>query len=179
MSITVCQVLALRSSRNVGIRVPLATIERAVAYVRRSQVPRGRDAGLYWYKIAGPGAYQKSREYAVNAAALTSLYSAGVRDPELHDTALRFLGDQYPWIAQQYGDHYYFWYGNYYASQAFFQAGGADFERYWGRISSDLLLMQRDDGSWHNRVGPGDAFSTAVACVILLIPKQYLPIFQR
>ncbi len=34
-------------------------------------------------------------------------------------------------------------------------------------------------GRWVNNVGPGDAFSTAVACMILQIPRQYLPIFQR
>jgi hypothetical protein len=30
-----------------------------------------------------------------------------------------------------------------------------------------------------NDVGPGDAFSTSVACIILSLPHQYLPIFQR
>jgi hypothetical protein len=44
-----------------------------------------------------------------------------------------------------------------------------------------LLDDQEKDGRWLNprREGPGDAFGTAVACIILQIPNQYLPIFQR
>ncbi|HET6162303.1 MAG TPA: prenyltransferase, partial [Planctomycetota bacterium] len=34
LSVTVCQVQALRAARNIGIRVPVQTIDRAVAYVQ-------------------------------------------------------------------------------------------------------------------------------------------------
>jgi hypothetical protein len=45
MSITVCQIMALRAARNVGVRVPKATIDRAFDYVDRSaeKDPRSRD----------------------------------------------------------------------------------------------------------------------------------------
>jgi hypothetical protein len=46
-------------------------------------------------------------------------------------------------------------------------------------VKRQLLDMQRPDGSWPCRVGPGDEFATAVATLILQIPFQYLPIFQR
>ena len=62
---------------------------------------------------------------------------------------------------------------------AFFHFGGHRFLNWYDRVQEDLLAIQRADGSWRNRVGPGDAFSTAVACILLQIPKQYLPIFQR
>jgi hypothetical protein len=39
--------------------------------------------------------------------------------------------------------------------------------------------MQQGDGRWCCEVGPGDEFSTAVACLLLQLPRQYLPIFQR
>ena len=39
--------------------------------------------------------------------------------------------------------------------------------------------MQNEDGSWPNRTGPGPAFGTAMAVLILEIPYRYLPIFQR
>jgi hypothetical protein len=42
-----------------------------------------------------------------------------------------------------------------------------------------LDLQNRGDGSWQCHTGPGDAFGTAVATLILQIPLQYLPIFQR
>ena len=41
MSIVVCQAMALRAARNIGIRVPRSTIDRAVEYVERARVPGG------------------------------------------------------------------------------------------------------------------------------------------
>jgi hypothetical protein len=179
LSVTVCQVQALRAARNIGIRVPVQTIDRAVAYVQRSRTTRGRDKGLYYYKIVGRGAYEKNTEYAINAAAVTALNSAGIYDPEQVDTALDFLLREYGGVADYWHDHFYYWYGNYYACQAFFQTGGERFQRYYATLARDLLAMQRADGRWVDRVGPGDEFSTAIACMLLQLPKQYLPIFQR
>lgn len=179
LSVTVCQVQALRAARNIGIRVPLSTIDRAVAYVKRSRVANGRNRGLFYYKIEGRGAYTKPREYAINAAALTALAAAGVFDEDLTDPALEFLVREYGEIADYYGPHFYFWYGNYYAAQALYQSGGDRFRRFYDRLMHDLLQGQLPAGNWRNSVGPGDEFSTAMACILLSMPKQYLPIFQR
>lgn len=192
LSVTVCQLQALRAARNIGIKVPDDTVTRAIAYVKQSQVrgpqrPRfGRrssmaasSGGQFYYKIQGRGAYQKSDEYAINAAALTALASAGIYDKELHEPTLDFLERAYGSTADYYGSHFFFWYGNYYACQAFFQTGGTRFERFYDRLRRDLLESQRPDGSWSNEVGPGDEFATAVACLLLSLPQQYLPIFQR
>ena len=176
LSVTVCQLQALRAARNIGIQIPSDTIERAVNYVVRSRKPTGRDQGLYYYKLEGRSARRKLHDYSINAAALTALLSAGVYDEELHTPALSFLAEEYPYLR---GDHFYYWYGNYYAAQAFFHYGGERFLSWYDRVQRDLLNMQTADGSWRNRVGPGDEFSTAVACILLQIPKQYLPIFQR
>lgn len=180
LSVTVCQLQALRAARNIGIKVPDDTIRRALDYVKHSQVRgRRRGGGQFFYKIHGRGAYDKPDEYAINAAALTALASAGVYDPELHQPTLDFLEREYGDVADYRSRHYFFWYGNYYACQAFFQTGGSRFTRYYERLAGDLLAMQRPDGSWANDVGPGDEFATAVACLLLLLPQQYLPIFQR
>lgn len=179
LSVTVCQVQALRAARNIGIRVPSSTIERAMDYVLRSRVPSGRNQGLFYYKIHGRGAYEKPSDFAINAAALTALSSAGIHDERLCEPVLRFLLDDYDSLADWAGDHYFFWYGNYYAAQAFYQAGGPACRRYFAALLRDLLRWQGQDGSWANRVGPGDEWSTAIACILLQMPKQYLPIFQR
>ncbi len=185
LSVTVCQVQALRAARNIGIRIPNSTIERAVRYVKNSRVPAGSNKGLYYYKIHGRAARTKPTEYAINAAAVTSLVSAGVYDKDLLAPAVDFLAEECPEITYEWSHHFYFWYGNYYAAQAFFHCDGVVvkgcFERYYRQISDHLLADQQDDGRWLNPLewGPGDAFGTAVACIILQIPKQYLPIFQR
>jgi len=179
LSVTVCQLQALRAARNIGIHVPKGTVDRAVEYVLASRTPRGRDAGLFYYKIYGTGARRKNTQYAINAAGITALNSAGIYNQDLTGPALRWLDREYGQMVDYASDHYTFWYGNYYACQAFFTAGGDVFETWWRGAAQDLVRLQQADGHWVNRVGPGDEFSTAVACIVLQVPRQYLPIFQR
>jgi hypothetical protein len=179
LSVTVCQMQALRAARNIGIRVPKETIDQALAYVQQSRVEAGRHRGLFYYKIHGRGAYTKPDEYAINAAALTALSSAGIHDDDVRDPVLNFLDREYATLVDYYRTHFYYWYGNYYAAQAFYQHGGAPLRRFFARLSDDLLQSQQPDGRWVNRTGPGDEMGTAVACILLQMPKQYLPIFQR
>lgn len=180
LSVTVCQVQALRAARNIGIRVPPDTIDKAMAYVVASRVGGGRFKGLFYYKIHGArGAYEKPNEYAINAAALTALACAGIQDADLADPVLQFLDREYRTIADYYPTHFYFWYGNYYAAQAFYQSGGPPLRAFFARLAGDLLASQAPDGRWRNTTGPGDEFATAMACILLQMPKQYLPIFQR
>ena len=58
-------------------------------------------------------------------------------------------------------------------------AGGERYQRFSERLRDDLLRMQQSDGRWIDRVGPGDEFATAIACLILELPWLQLPIFQR
>ncbi|MBL8871080.1 MAG: terpene cyclase/mutase family protein, partial [Planctomycetaceae bacterium] len=60
LSVTVCQIMALRAARNAGIYVPNETIDKALDYVRRSQNPDGG----YMYQLSG----SESR-FALTAAA--------------------------------------------------------------------------------------------------------------
>jgi len=179
LSVTVCQLQALRASRNIGIRVPAATIARSMKYVMASRVDSGYEQGLFYYKIYGRGAYQKSRQYSINAAALTALASAGIHDDDLCDPVLSFLEREYDSVSDYYGNHFFYWYGNYYAAQGFYQFGGPRLRAFYARLARDLLRSQARDGRWRNPVGPGDEMGTAMACILLQMPRQYLPIFQR
>jgi len=178
LSVTVCQVQALRAARNVGIRVPKACIDRVIDYVKRSRISHGRSAGAFFYKIYGRSARTKT-SFTVNAAAATCLHSAGVFDRELNGPALNYLEDHYDEVSAYYPGHYFYWYGNYYAVQALQMEGGKRWDRYWAKLSRDLVRRQRLDGSWKNSVGPGDHFSTAMACLILRAPLGYLPVFRH
>ncbi|MFK7742349.1 MAG: hypothetical protein AB8H80_18695, partial [Planctomycetota bacterium] len=97
MSITVCQVLALRSARNVGIHVPLSTIRNAQNYVYRSAV-RTNDRS-YRYRTHGAygdqgGSFRyQNREHTratfpLTAAGITTLYAAGEYDSPIIRDAL-------------------------------------------------------------------------------------------
>ncbi|GAB4140989.1 MAG: terpene cyclase/mutase family protein [Planctomycetota bacterium] len=195
MSITVCQVLALRSARNVGIHVPYTTIKNAQNYVYRSAVPAnerarsfgrrfhgmfpGDDGGVFRYQLRE----QARADFPLTAAGVTTLYAAGEYDSPIIRQAMDYLGDRLEGFNETFGlaarGHYFFYYGHYYAVQAFYVTGGNAWRSYFQRTKDLLISMQRRDGSWENSAGPGDAFATAVATLVLQIPFQYLPIFQR
>ncbi len=189
MSVTVCQVMALRAARNVGIRIPYSVIQNAVGYVRRSAVNRrdlmfrnaglGIDVGGFKYQIShSPGEMPHRASYPLTAAGVTTLLGAGLYNDPLVVKGLRYM-QKYAYTVNTVRDHYFFFYGHYYAAQAHFIVGGKWWRYYFQQVRRFLLLDQRTDGSWANRVGPGPAFGTAVACLVLLVPYQYLPIFQR
>ncbi len=72
--------------------------------------------------------------------------------------------------------HYF--YGHYYAVQAMWHAGGEYWARWYPAIRNALLARQAEDGSWIN-VSVCTEYGTAMAAIILQMPNNYLPIFQR
>lgn len=187
MSVAACQVMALRAARNIGIQVPRETIDRAVKYVRDSAVRDNQS--VYSSPYSEPGMFryqpeQRSRaSEPLTAAGITILHGAGVYADADIEKGMRVLDDRLDEFSRDYGltykGHYYFYYGHYYAVQAYHIVGGDRYKRYFKMIERYLLRMQREDGSWPNNIGPGSIYGTATACLILQIPKEYLPIFQR
>ena len=64
---------------------------------------------------------------------------------------------------------YHYFYGNYYATQATFMAGGDASATYWPAIRGELLKKQQSDGCWNGEAGP---YATAMALIILQVPKS-------
>jgi len=189
MSITVCQVLALRSARNVGISVPISVIKAAEGYVRQSAAPPNYSRGGRGYRYGGymeeGGAFRyqlrrRSRSsFALTAAGVTTLFAAGIYNDAIVQRGLDYLLAGLREFNDFYAGHYFFYYGHYYAMQAFYIAGGDAWTTYFRTIRAQLLDMQEPSGAWPCTTGPGAAFATAVSTLVLQIPYQYLPIFQR
>jgi hypothetical protein len=168
LSVTVCQIMALRAARNAGIAVPKETIERSIAYVKRCQ---NADGGFMYMLPSGESGFPRS------AAGVVALYSAGVYEGKEIDKGLDYLMAALTAEGAVRRESYYF-YGNYYAVQAMWQAGGKRFAKWYPAIRDELLAKQRGDGAWTSSESI-DEYSTAMACIILQIPNNYLPIFQR
>lgn len=167
LSVTICQIMALRAARNNGIKVPRATIDKAIDYVKKSQNP---DGGFSYTLGSRSSAFPRS------AAGVCSLFNCGIYTGEEIDNGLAYLMKFKPVGGErQQRGHYY--YGNYYAAQAMFIAGGDYWRQWWPSISQDLLSKQESKGSWSG--GAGREYATAMACIILQIPNRYLPILQR
>jgi len=169
LSVTICSIMALRAARNNGIRVPKATVDKAVDYVKKSQNP---DGGFSYTLNSRGSAFPRS------AAGVCSLYNCGIyAGPEV-ERGLAYLMKHKPGAGGQGNVGGFYFYGNYYATQAMFIAGGDYWKQWWPAISKDLVGKQSaQDGSWSGEAGR--EYGTAMACIILQIPNRYLPILQR
>jgi hypothetical protein len=183
ISITVCQVQALRAANNVGVTVPVESIEAAIRYVKRSYISQSSNfnhmPGGFWYQVYENYPFRPSRtSFALTGAGVTALYGAGEYDGQEIRGGLRFLFDPRNRASRSdmTGTFDYF-YGHYYAVQAFFQAGEPYWSQWYRSVSQEIVAGQQPDGRWEDLVGPN--YATAMACVILQIPMRYLPIFER
>jgi len=170
ISVTVCQILALRAARNTGIKVPRECIDRAIHYVKQSCQADG--SFVYMLPMRAGGSY------ALLSAGISSLYGAGEYNcPELKRALVRFEEETPRNIGKNGPISHYYFYAHYYAAQAAFHAGGKYWSLYYPAICTELAQTQGGDGSWDSNFG--NAFGTAMACLVLQLPYQYLPIFQR
>jgi prenyltransferase beta subunit len=167
ISVTVCQVMALRAARNAGIFVPHETIDRCISYVKRSQ---NADGGFMYMIAGGQSAFPRS------AAGIVALYSAGIYDGPEIQKGLRYLMESLPRGGVFNRESHYF-YGHYYAVQAMWHAGGDHWKRWYPSIRDELTARQREDGSWMDSIC--QEYGTSMACIVLQMPNNYLPIFQR
>jgi hypothetical protein len=160
ISVTVMQVVALNSAREAGIVVPDATIAKAIGFVLSCR--HAASGGFGYQGPNDPG-------FARTAAGVTSLLLAGRRGSEEVLKGLDYLRTS----AGGKGDSEWFFYGQYYAAQAMYQAGEEAFAVWYPRVRDLLVSLQRKDGSWSEEYG------TPMAILTLSIPTRFLPIHQR
>ncbi len=79
LSVTICQINALRAARNAGIFVPKETVEACIRYVKQSQNP---DGGFRYMLSNGASSFPRS------AAGVVALYSAAVYDTKEVDQGI-------------------------------------------------------------------------------------------
>ena len=129
ISVTICQVMALRAARDAGIYVDPGVMDRAIKYVQQCQNP---DGGFSYMARMGGGT---GSGFGRSAAGVASLYYAGHFQGNDLDRGLKYL-KQYnpgrnhsgnPEMMDMEGQYFY---GNYYSVQAMFLAGG-DYWKDW------------------------------------------------
>ncbi len=177
-SVTVTQVQALRAARNAGIKVKMETITKAIKYINESTNSEGQTR----YSLTGGG----HTSFALTSAGMSVLNFLGTYDnPKIKkglDSIVRNLpgegGGNNPQMGAWGG---WYFYGNYYATLACYQAGSPYWQKWWPSISKELLRTQSPNGCWRNGESQsyGEAFGTGLALQILQIPNRYCPIYQR
>jgi hypothetical protein len=71
----------------------------------------------------------------------------------------------------------HFYYGHYYAALAMWTAGGNYWSEWFPAIRNTLLLRREQNNLWIDHFGT--VYATAMACIILQLPNNYLPIMQK
>ncbi len=159
LSVSGWAVMALRSARLNGARVPDRNIRRAVDYVLRMQ----HDNGGFGYQ--NPGQHRVS----LTGLGILVLELSGYHGADEVARGKRYLNQHYRGIVS--GNHWQF--ATYYGMQAGFQLGGDTWERIGAHVYEHFLPRQRDDGSW------GDLYNTSMVLLSLTVPYRQLPIYQR
>ena len=172
LSVTVSTLQALRAARNTGIAVPMETINRATAYVKRC----ARSSG-FSYQAATDYTMNDTRvSYPLSACGVVALYSAGEYDSREIRSGLAYLSRS----SRLRAGRYHYFYGHYYASQAMYLSelkhqGG--FRDYYTRVRDEILERRDKDGGWTDDVGR--TYATAMAIIVLQMPCELLPLFQK
>jgi hypothetical protein len=170
LSVTVWQVLALRSAENCQLEVSAQSITNAVDYVRRVFVPKD---GGYGYQ---PG---KGPSTSMRCAGVVCMRALGMgeKDPDWKNitSSASFLMKLDP----SQGDKYFF-YQSYYVATASNMMGDDYRNAILPRLQKHLIGLQTPDGSFQNYRGyDGGVYSTAFSVICLAVRYQYLPIYQE
>ncbi len=180
LSVSVWQVMALRSAKNDGLDIASSTIDDAIAYLKRSFTsaldasgqPRDLKNGFsYEPNGAGP-------TFTMTAAGLLAMQVCGQYDSPLVQGAADWLLEHPPKWEERF-----ILYGLYYFAQGMHQRGGEQAEKASKFVSEMLLSRQQANGSWQSssgeEQGAGAVYCTSMAILSLSVKFHYLPIYQR
>ena len=168
-SITVCQTMALRAARNLGLTVDTKAVARAKAYIGRAQ---NSDGG---FRYRQDTIFGQSSAFPRSAAGVCILYSLGNYNSESIRRGFDYLYGNYrfPW------SNMFPYYAHYYCAQAMFQAGGKYWADYFPWVSKALMREQRSNGMWEAGMQENSTQATAMALIVLELPYRFLPIHER
>ncbi len=176
ISVTICQVMALRAARDAGIFVDPAVMDKAIKYVQACQNP---DGGFSYMARMGGGS---GSGFARSAAGVASLYYAGHFEGNDLDRGLKYLKQFTPAKTARAGNveamdnEGNYFYGNYYAVQAMFLAGGDYWANWYPGVRDQLLARQGSAGSWSGEYT--EDYCTSMALIVLQMPNRYLPVYN-
>ncbi|HEX8325596.1 MAG TPA: prenyltransferase/squalene oxidase repeat-containing protein [Tepidisphaeraceae bacterium] len=171
ISVTITQIMALRGARDAGIKVEKEVVDRAIQYVRRCQ---NSDGGFAYRLQQG---YGGESGFARTGAGVASLFYAGISEGKEITNGLNFLRKFVPGKSVRSDNEGSYFYGQYYAVQAMYQAGGRDWATWFPAIRDQLLQRQnKATGLWTGDVN--EEYATAMALLILQMPNRYLPVYS-
>ena len=173
LSVTCCQIYALVAAKNAGSKVPEATLDKAVAYIKRCQHIASGGFCYQRPEIGKPGPIR-------TAVAVASLQRAGLSGDEMVVArGLAYLNSHWNLaevLSGPDGQVHYF-YGVYFGAHALWHAGGRYRSEGYTAIRDELLIApagnRRPEGYWHDTTFCPH-YGTAMALIVLQIPSGLL-----
>jgi hypothetical protein len=179
LSLSVWQLMVLRSARNAGLGVPKEAIDLAVTYLKRTyssvsgrRTSGGTEVGGFSYQVG------QAPDFAMTGAGMLAMVLSGNYEAPEVTAAANYLLANPPTPSNRW-----YYYGIYYYAQAMFQRGGQYATEARRVVEEQLLPQQLDDGAWQGlqgqEYGTGKIYSTALSVLSLAVKFHYLPIYQR
>lgn len=169
LSVSVWQVLCLRSAKNCGIEVPQKAIDNAIEYIRKCYNQRSKGF-----------AYQpnKNPNSAMKCAGIVSLLAMGSQKNEKDMEKIKESAKVLKTLRPDNGNHFY--YNAYYFATAANMLGPAYRKEFLPKMDKTLLRLQKSNGEFEKYCGhlPG-IYSTSFAVICLAVKYQFLPIYQE
>ncbi|MGL6227216.1 MAG: prenyltransferase/squalene oxidase repeat-containing protein [Thermoguttaceae bacterium] len=167
VSVSITQIMALRSAKNAGLYVPSEVIDRAIIFLNAC---RNEDGGFRYMLTDGRSGFARS------AGAVAALQSAGEYRAESLKKMFAYL-EESGFPAQMPA---YYHYGHYYAAIAVSVAGPdcpISWKKWYSTIAKSLIAEQEENGSWRAKKGemPVDC-TTAMSLFILCVPRKKIPL---
>ncbi len=169
ISVTICQVMALRAARDAGIKVEKDVIDKSIQYVLNCQ---NMDGGFSYMARGGGGG---NSGFPRSAAGVAALYYAGVFEGKNLERGLGYLKQFNPGPGRSTNQDGHYYYGHYYAVQAMFLAGGDYWAKWYPGIRDELIANQKPTGEWDGDFSAD--YATSMALIILQMPNRYLPVY--
>lgn len=175
-TLTVTQLQGLRACRDAGIYVPRRVVDNAVRYIENSTNP---DGGVRYRTSYG----QEVRP-GTTCAAVVALWNAGRYEDQLLKRIVGYVRRSVdPYLPSYWRNWHHAEYVLYFLAQAKHVLGGPEWPHFYRRASQMLLVEQNRDGSWAGRdarqQGFGEVYSTTIALLVLQLPYNRLPVYQR
>ena len=180
LSVSVWQLMALRSAKDDGLRVPAGAIQDAVDYLKRSYAAKLDRNGLP-DRAASGFCYEPRHNnptFTMTAAGLLAMQVCGEYESPLVAGAADWLLAHPPQWKERFCS-----YGTYYYAQGMYQRGGEHAETAQKLVQQMLLEKQQENGSWLAQNGSeknhGAVYATCLAVLSLSVKYHYLPIYQK
>ncbi len=180
LSVSVWQLMALRSAKNDGLQVPASAIEDATEYLKRSYASLLDRNGLPDKKASGfcYEPHQNRPTFTMTAAGLLAMQVCGEYESPLVAGAADWLLEHPPRWNERFCS-----YGTYYYAQGMYQRGGEHAQTAQRLVQEMLLEKQAGNGSWtaqnSSEKGHGAVYATSMAILSLSVKYHYLPIYQK